>query len=242
MPARSFAAYAAHELRTPITLQLALAESALANPDADEAVWRAMAEGVVASCEQQRRLIEALLDLARSQHGVARPELVDLGGIVAHALHSYDVGDLESVVMLEPAVATGDRDLLQRLVANLVSNAVRHNIPRGRIEVSTGTDSGRASLFVANTGPRIRARELRRLFQPFERLESRPRRCADGTGLGLAIVESIANAHRAVVTAHAPPLGGLEIDVRFPAVVCATSWLTPAPSSSQIVLTSRSTQ
>ena len=237
---RRFAAYIAHELRTPITLQLALAESALADPDADEVTWRAMAEGIVAGCEHQRRLLDALLDLARSQHGVTRQEPVDISALTGLALLAQDLGDFDSVVTLEPAVAAGDRDLLQRLVANLVSNAVRHNTPRGRIEVSTRAVAGSAVLFVANTGPLIPAGEVARLFQPFERLGSSPRRCADGLGLGLAIVQSIADAHNAVVAAYGPAAGGLEIEVRFPPVVCATSWLVAEPSSSQIVLTSRS--
>lgn len=210
------AAYIAHELRTPITLQLALAESALANPDVDEVTWRAMAEGIVASCEQQRRLIEALLDLARTQHRVTRQEPVDIAAITGLALLAQDLGDLDSCVTLEPAVATGDRDLLEVLVANVASNAVRHNIPGGRIEVATGTESGRALLSVANTGPPIPAGELARLFRPFERLAPQPRRCADGLGLGLAIVQSVADAHDATVSARAPAAGGLEIEVSFP--------------------------
>ena len=218
LASRRFTAYVAHELRTPITLQLALAESALASPDVDEVAWRAMAEGIVASCEQQRCLVEALLDLVRSQHGVTRQEPVDLAALAGFALLDQELGELDSFVTLEPAVVVGDRDLLERLVANLVSNAVRHNIASGHIEASTRTEGGRALLSVANTGPAIPPCELTRLFEPFERLVSRPRRCADGLGLGLAIVQSIADAHDAVVIAHAPVGGGLAIEVSFPAV------------------------
>jgi signal transduction histidine kinase len=201
-----------------------------------------MAEAVVASCEQQRRLIEALLDLTRSRHALTLRRRVDIAAITSQALQAHRFSELDSLVALEPAMATGDPTLLQRLAANLVSNAIRHNIPRGRIEVTTRSDAGRALLSVANTGPKIPARELERLFQPFERLAPQPQARSEGIGLGLAIVQSIADAHDAVVTAHAPAAGGLEIEVRFPAVVCATSWLAPEPSSSQIVSTSRSMQ
>jgi signal transduction histidine kinase len=108
--------------------------------------------------------------------------------------------------------------LLERLVDNLVSNAIRHNVPGGRIEVFSAADAGRALLSVANTGPLIPAGELARLFEPFERLALQPRRCADGHGLGLAIVQSIADAHNATVTARAPSDGGLQIQVGFPHV------------------------
>jgi signal transduction histidine kinase len=107
---------------------------------------------------------------------------------------------------------------VERLLANLVANAIRHNIPRGRIDIRTHTAAGRAILTIANTGPLIAAGELTRLFQPFQRLSSHPGPSADGVGLGLAIVQAIANAHDATVTAQARTGGGLGIDVAFPAL------------------------
>jgi signal transduction histidine kinase len=211
-----FAAYIAHELRTPIALQLVLAQTALADPHPDPLALRAMAEAVVASCEEQQRLIDAVLDLARSQRGLTRQEPVDIAAITSRALQAHERSELHRVVALEPAFVTGDLTLLERLAVNLVSNAIRHNIPHGRIEVATRTDAGRALLSVANTGALIPAGELTRLFQPFERLDPHHQRCADGTGLGLTIVQSVADAHNATVTARAPASGGLQIEVVFP--------------------------
>ena len=212
-----FAAYTAHELRTPIALQMALAEAALADPHADRIELRRMGEGIVAGCKQQQRLIEALLDLTCSQRGLKRREPVDISAITSRALDAHEPCQLDRVVAFEPAVATGDPALLERLAANLVSNSIRHNLSRGRIEVATRTDAGRAVLSVANTGPLIPAGELARLFQPFERLGSRRQATTDGVGLGLAIVRSIADAHHATVAAHARAGGGLAIEVTFPA-------------------------
>jgi signal transduction histidine kinase len=175
-----------------------------------------MGDGIVASCEQQQRLIEALLDLTRSQRGLTHREPVDIAAITSQAVQAHEFSGLETVVALEPAFATGDPTLLERLAANLVSNAIRHNIPHGRIEVTTGTDAGRALLSIANTGPLIPAGELTRLFQPFEQFGPPLQACADGVGLGLAIVQSIADAHSATITARARAGGGLEIEVRFP--------------------------
>jgi signal transduction histidine kinase len=206
-------------LRTPIALQLAIAEAALADLDADRVALRAMCEDIVASCEQQQRLIEALLDLTRIRRGLTCLQPVDVAALTGQALQAHELGELDSVVALEPAFVTGDPILLERLAANLVSNAIRHNIPKGRIEVATRTDSGHTVLSVANTGPLIPAGELTRLFQPFERLGSQRQPCPDGVGLGLAIAQSIADAHTATVAAHPRAGGGLEIEVRFPASV-----------------------
>jgi signal transduction histidine kinase len=115
------------------------------------------------------------------------------------------------------AWTTGDPRLLARLAANLVSNAIRHNIVGGRVEVATRTASGRAVLTIANTGPPIPAGELERLFQPFHRLNSNAPSFGDGVGLGLAIVQAIAEAHNAIVTARPRAGGGLEIEVSFAA-------------------------
>ena len=212
------AAYVAHELRSPLATQHVLLELALADSNTDAAAWRAVGEDVLRACQQQERLLEACLTLARSRDHQQRCEPVELAAIAAEALRAHDLGGLEPVVVLEPAPTSGDPDLIERLAANLVSNAVRHNIPGGRIEVETRTESGRAVLSVANSGPLIPADELQRLFQPFQRLDANPRTLGDGAGLGLAIVHAIADAHTARLTARARTGGGLAIDVAFPSL------------------------
>jgi signal transduction histidine kinase len=213
-----FLAYAAHELRGEITVQLAVAEATLADPNAGTAALREMAEAVAAACQRQVRLLEALLTLARSEYGRLRREPVDLAATAAAVLRAHDDGGLQSTAALEPARTTGDPQLIDRLVANLVTNAVRHNHPGGRLEVVTSTTAGRAIFTVANTGPVIPPSDLTRLFQPFQRLRSHAVAAPDGVGLGLAIVQAIANAHDANVSARARTRGGLEIDVAFPAL------------------------
>jgi signal transduction histidine kinase len=213
-----FLAYAAHELRGEITLQLALAEATLADANADTAALREMGEGVVAACERQERLLEALLTLARSECGRLRREPVDLAATAADVLRSHDHHGLGSTTALEPARTAGDPQLVERLVANLVTNAVRHNVPGGRLDIVTYTAAGRARFTIANTGAVIPSGELTRLFQPFQRLTARGGPSADGVGLGLTIVQAIASAHDATVTAHPRTGGGLGIDVAFPAL------------------------
>jgi signal transduction histidine kinase len=208
-----FPAYVAHELRTPLATQRALLELALGDTGADVATWREIGEDVLGACEQQERLLEALLTLSRSECGCVQREPVDLAATTAALLRTQVHKGLGCTKALGPARTAGDPQLLGRLIANLVSNAVRHNVAGGRVDVVTRTAAGRAVLRIANTGPVIPRGELARLFQPFHRLSS-----ADGAGLGLAIVRAIADAHDATVTARARPGGGLGIDVAFPAL------------------------
>jgi signal transduction histidine kinase len=215
-----FLAYAAHELRGEIAVQLAMAEATLADPNAGTAALREMGEAIAAACQRQVRLLEALLTLARTEYGRLRREPVDLAARAGAVLRGHDHRGLRSTAALEPARTTGESQLIDRLVTNLVGNAVRHNRPGGRFEVVTSTVAGRAVLTIANTGPVIPRDELTRLFQPFQRLRSHSAADDDGVGLGLAIVQAIANAHDATVAARARGGGGLEIDVAFPALDC----------------------
>jgi signal transduction histidine kinase len=213
---RRFLAYAAHELRSGITLQVSLAEATLADPNADSDDLRQMGREIVAACWRQERLLEALLTLARSESEHLRHEPVDLAATAREALRAHDHHDLTWTTTLEPARTSGDPQLIARLVANLVANAIRHNIPGGRLRIGTRATARRAILTMANTGPLIAPGDLTRIFQPFQRLSPSAGPGTDGVGLGLAIVQAIANAHDATVTAQAPTGGGLVIDVAFP--------------------------
>ena len=212
---RQFVANASHELRTPLTLERTLVEVALADPDASIHSLRQMGEQVLAAGEQQERLIEALLTLSRSQRGLDRHEQIDLSATTAHTLEALDDHDLTVTTSLHPAVTTGDQRLVERLVANLLVNAARHNIPHGRIDVRTETRAGRALLTIDNTGPLIPPDQVDRLFQPFQRLDRERINGSSGLGLGLSIVQAIAAAHEATISARPQNDGGLHIEVGF---------------------------
>jgi signal transduction histidine kinase len=217
---RHFVVNASHEMRTPLTAERTLLQVALADPDATAETLRCTCQEVLALGRQQERLIEALLTLASSEQGIEQREPFDLADIAGHvvlarAQQARRRGILVDTT-LEPAPGTGDPNLVESLVANLVDNALRHNVAGGRIRVATATTAGRASVSVANTGPMIPPDELDRLFQPFQRLGNQRVRHADGHGLGLAIVRAIAGAHGATLRPRARPDGGLDIEVSFP--------------------------
>lgn len=118
------------------------------------------------------------------------------------------------------APTTGDPALVERLITNLLDNAMRYNVPGGRVEISTRIEGGKAVVSIANTGPVILTEQVQRLFEPFQRLDRT--RADDRHGLGLSIVRAIAIAHDAPLTAHAQPQGGLSIEIHFPLMLRAT--------------------
>jgi len=217
---RHFVASASHELRTPLTRERAMLQVALDDPSTTAETWRNVAGEVLASNAEQEDLTEALLTLATSESGLCHHESVDLAAVTGEVLLTRraeaDRLGLHIWATTQPAALDGDRILTERLVANLVDNAVQHNVAGGHIEVTTRTRDGRAVLSVASTGPVIPAAEVGRLFQPFQRLSQRRAHHGDGHGLGLSIVRAIATAHGAAIGARALRGGGLAVDVTFP--------------------------
>jgi signal transduction histidine kinase len=213
---RRFIANASHELRTPLTLQQALAEVALADPQADTETLRAALNRVLAAGQAQERLIEALLSLARSHQGLHEHRSFDLAEVVRDALAQCTETNVRIDSSLQPAPTSGDPALIDRLVANLLDNAIRHNNADGWLSVATGLESGRPTLVIANSGPMISPDQVARMLEPFQRLGAGRRSTSTGLGLGLSIVAAVVDAHRGALDVRPRPQGGLRIRVTLP--------------------------
>jgi signal transduction histidine kinase len=210
-----FIANASHELRTPLAVMRATVDVVLGDPASTPGDLRAMGEDIRAEVDHAERMIGALLLLARTERGLTIHEEIDLATVAEDVLDAIGLGDRRMHPGLEPAVISGDPVLTERLVANLVDNAVRYNLPGGDIWISTGTVAGESQLTVANTGPVIEAADTDRILQPFQRLSDRTSH--EGFGLGLAIVTSIAAIHGGTVIARPRDGGGLSVTVTIPA-------------------------
>ena len=220
---RHFVANASHELRTPLAAARTVLQVALADPGASAESLRAACEQLLELGHQQERLIDALLALASGQRGPRDREVFDLAEVTARVVDGRrreaagrGVG---VAARLAPAMVTGDRRLVESLVANLVDNAVRHNVADGQVQVSTAADGGLACLSVSNSGPVIPPAEVDRLVEPFRQLDGERTRHGGGHGLGLAIVSAVASAHDASLAVRARPGGGLDVTVVFPVLV-----------------------
>lgn len=216
---RQFVANASHELRTPLTTTRALLELAITDPHASTETFRAACHDALEENEQQEQLIDALLTLAQSQRELGPQELIQLDALVDHELGRQrgEAGarDLRIEAALAPAVISGNRRLVTRLISNLIENAIRHNPVRGQIWLTVDSRDGVPRFTIANTGDRIPPAEAARLLQPFQRLAPDRVGHDHGVGLGLSIVAAIANAHGATLSLEPRPGGGVEIEIRF---------------------------
>ena len=211
---RQFIANASHELRTPLTVMRTTMDVVLAKPEPTRGELVSMAADVRQAVDHSERLIEALLVLARNDRARALTDPLDLAAVTEDALEGRIATGSTTTATLDEAPVIGDGVLLERLVANLLDNAERYNIPRGTVSVSTATDDSESLVRIVNTGRVVRPDQVERLFLPFTRLDDRTRH--DGFGLGLALVWSIAAVHNGTVNATALPAGGLDITVRLP--------------------------
>jgi signal transduction histidine kinase len=218
---KRFVANASHELRTPLTSARALLEMALYDPDATLETYRETCVQVLEENEHQEQLIDALLTLAQSQRGVNLHEPLDLARVTGAVLLAYGteaaVHGVDVEAALDPAPIAGDPRLIERLTANLLQNAIRHNVTNGYVRLHVGIEAGETVLEIANSGPRIAPSEIERLLQPFQRLAPDRVSHQDGLGLGLSIITAIVAAHRGTIEFEPLDGGGLSVAVRFPA-------------------------
>jgi signal transduction histidine kinase len=216
---RRFVANASHELRTPLTVMRTAIDVTLAKPSPTARQLTDMAERVRRSVDRAEKMVEALLTLAVSDQGKLSTEYTDLATWAEDAIDAA-APEIERLglrvdALLDPAETTGDPQLLERMISNLVGNAVRHNEPGGWIRLRTGSSDAAAYLEIANSGPFIPDDAVPSLFEPFRRMQDRTG-VRDGVGLGLSIARSVLTAHRATVTARSQPAGGLDISVEIP--------------------------
>ncbi|MFD9740652.1 sensor histidine kinase [Umezawaea sp. NPDC059074] len=213
---RRFVANASHELRTPLATQRTMVEVELARPGVS-AHMRGLGARLLAMNDRSEALIEGLLVLASSDRGLEAKHDVRVDEIVAQAVGvlrgaARDAG-LDLRLTTRPRVVRGDRVLLERLVANLLDNAIKYNSGSGVVWVEVGESP---TLTVANTGPEVPPEATDRLFEPFVRLPRDRTGAERGVGLGLSIVASVVKAHSGRVTAVPREGGGLRVSVVLP--------------------------
>ncbi|MGD0996735.1 MAG: ATP-binding protein [Thermoleophilia bacterium] len=217
---REFVANASHELRTPLSIMRTEVDVTLADPQATSADLRRMADTVRTAIARSEDIIDKLLVLAESGQ-LVDTETVHLEALTAEVVRrrtdAAQARGLSFALDLREAPVQGDRALLERLVDNLVGNAVRYAGADSVVTVEVGRRPDGAVLRVANAGEVIGPDELPRLFERFYRRGTSRSRRGGGAGLGLAIVAAVAEAHGGTASAASPAGGGLAVTVTLPA-------------------------
>ena len=261
----AFFSNVSHEFRTPLTLMLGpvsdlLAKSGEEMPPAD----RSLLMGVLRNGRRLQKLVNTLLDFARIEAGRAQTafEPTDLAAVTADLAANFRAACEQAGIGLVvdtpplPAPAWVDRDMWEKVVLNLLSNAFKFTL-RGEISVTLRETAGAFELSVRDTGSGIPADALPRMFQRFYRVDGAVGRSHEGSGIGLALVQELVRLHGGTIdvksqlgegtqftvcipsgNAHLPPdrvratSGSTEAGTRAGAFVEeALSWLPGAPEA-----------
>jgi PAS domain S-box-containing protein len=205
-----------HELRTPLTSIVGFVELLLRR-DLEPPEQRRYLERISAGAAKLERLIGDVLDLDRLE----RPETlidrdaVDLADLVALVVADTTVTDRQVHLDLSPAATVGDRGLLERVIDNLVRNALKHTPTGANVWVRT---RGPATICVEDDGPGVPQELHRRIFDPFQQGPDQLDRHAPGAGIGLSLSQRIVRLHGGEVTLSDRPGGGARFVVELPAV------------------------
>lgn len=215
-----FTADAAHELCTPISIIISHAQSGLRG-ERNTAECREMLDACLRAARRMQRLTQSLLELAQQDANAGTmplepSDLATLARETADLLRPTSVEKgLALHLELEPAVCQASVDGISQIILNLLTNALEHTPPGGSVTLKTGTDAGRATMTVTDTGPGIASEHLAHLFERFYRADASRSRATGGAGLGLAISKAIADAHRATLEATSTPGSGTTFTLRM---------------------------
>jgi heavy metal sensor kinase len=217
----------AHELRTPITRIRGTAETTLKSSD-DLAEYRDMAASVIDGCDDLIEMIGTMLEIAQADSGAAEFDLVplDLLEIVEEAADLFtpmaeDKGiGIQLIRSHRPVRVNGDRRKIQRVVANLLDNAIKYTPPGGTITITIEIKAQNARVEISDTGIGISANDIPHIFERFYRGDKS--RSTSGSGLGLSLARAVIQAHGGDITAKSTAHGS------------SFAFFLPATASSQI--------
>ncbi len=220
----AFFSNVSHEFRTPLTLMVGPLEDALA--DRDEPLGHAQRKRLEVTHRNSLRLLKlvnALLDFSRIEAGRAKANFAatdlaqlteDLSGVFRSAIEKAGLRYNVSVANLGEDVYL-DRDMWEKIVFNLLSNAFKFTFS-GSVGVTLKRTEGFARLEIKDTGSGIAAEELPRVFERFHRIENSKGRTYEGTGIGLAMIQELVNLHRGKIGVTSEPGQGSTFYVEMP--------------------------
>jgi signal transduction histidine kinase len=217
-----------HDLRTPLATTRAMVEALADGVVTDPADVQRYLGLILQETQHLSRLIDDLFELSQIDSGALRlhPMRIHLNELVSETAAAYEAPATERGIHLEVAknldelqatVVEADPEQLQRVLRNVLDNALRHTPSGGLVRVDGHLDTTVAEISVSDNGPGVPPEELERIFDRFYRAErSRHRDDGGGSGLGLAIARGLVQAHHGRIWAEISPLGGVSVCMSLP--------------------------
>ncbi|MCH8174660.1 MAG: HAMP domain-containing histidine kinase [Proteobacteria bacterium] len=209
----------AHDLKSPLARIRGLAETTLSG-EHDASEYRQLAESTIEECDQLLHLVDTMLDLAETEAGlIHNMETVNFSELINDAVELYQALAAESKIELESRIQpqifiNGNKQFLQRLIGNLLDNAIKYTAPGGRVTVNDEVVGNDVLVKIADTGMGISSVDLPNIFERFYRCDMS--RSKPGTGLGLCLALAIAKAHWGNISVKSQITQGSQFTVILP--------------------------
>ena len=218
-----------HDLRTPLATTRAMVEALADGVVTDKADTQRYLRLILQETQHLSRLIDDLFELSQIDSGALRLRCIplDVAQLVSETVAAYHAPAAERGVRIDETLSPGlestriqaDPERLQRVLRNLLDNALHHTPAGGTIQVRAATADQDVQVSVSDSGPGVANDEMERIFDRFYRSERSRRRdepAAAGAGLGLSIARGLIQAHRGRIWAEPSPLGGVSVQIRLP--------------------------
>ncbi len=198
----------AHDLRSPVTRIRGIAETTLMSDGSDKE-YEAMAGSIIEECDSLLTMINTMLYISQAEAGVLKPDIsdVDLSQLISEACELFQpVAEDKGISVIqktERAIVRADKEKIQRVVANLLDNALKYTPERGVVTFTIAQDHERVTVSVEDTGIGIAAEDIPKIFNRFFRCDSS--RSLQGVGLGLSLAKAIIQAHHGEISVSSEP-------------------------------------
>ena len=219
---RRFVADASHELKTPLASIRLLSDSILHNEDMDVDTVNEFVSDIGAEAERLSRTTEKLMNLTRLDNNIKmQKEKVDIRTVISSTLRMLRPLAEKSDIEFETALDGGcfvlsTEDDIHQVVFNLIENAIKYNLPNGKVDISLKREEDISILTVDDTGIGVPESDLPYIFDRFYRVDKARSREAGGSGLGLSIVKMTVRDSDGTIKAERRETGGMRFEVRFP--------------------------
>lgn len=220
---QEFVSNVSHELKTPITSVKVLADSLNANPDTPIEMYREFMQDITAEIEREDKIINDLLYLVKLDKDATSLNIttVDINSLTEIILKRMRPiarkQDVElTLVSLREVMAEVDEVKISLAITNLVENAIKYNVPQGKVTVTIDADHKDFTIEVKDTGSGIPEEDINDIFERFYRVDKSHSREIGGTGLGLSITKSAIARHNGVIEVESVLGEGSTFIVRVP--------------------------
>jgi two-component system sensor histidine kinase VicK len=221
---RAFVADVSHELRTPLTNIKSYSETLLDADIDDEATRTSFLKVIDSEADRMTRLVKDLLALSQLDHSKQhlKPESFSLGALVENIVNTMSMDAKKRGQILtyvkggESAVVFADKDRINQVIVNIVSNALKYTPEGGNITVVSGQQEQNAYIKISDTGMGIPEKDLPHIFDRFYRVDKARSRKMGGTGLGLAIAKEIVEAHEGTISIDSVYGEGTTVTIKLP--------------------------